>query len=155
MNIRKRITAVATMLAVVSAGLLVAGAPAQAFPDGCRILSPWAAYPASWNPAIITTNRFITADCGDVVNDLDVTRVQSAGGVPQCVYMRVELFYADGRSAGAFSMNGPWTWQFVCDQDTAQPLLDDLTVGTKYDIQMTAPVGTTKVIPIWLGYLRD
>ena len=141
----------------VGIGILVVPTAAQAFPDGCRILSPWAAYPASWNPNLMLTNRFLTSDCGlgRTVTDLDVTHVQSAGGVSQCVYARVELFDSNGRSLGAWTTLGPWTWQLVCDEDSPQQLLDHVTVGQKYDVQVSSPLGTSNPVPIWLGQFRD
>lgn len=155
MNIRKRITAVAAMLAVLCAGLLVTGAPAQASPSGCAILNPWAVYPASWTPNIILTNNFLATDCGlgRTVTDIDVTRVLSSGGVPQCVYARVELYDSSGHSLGTWTTLGAWTWQLICDQDTPHPLVENVRIGQKWNIQVTAPLGSSTVIPIYLQYV--
>jgi len=154
MTIRQRLTTILTALTLAITGLLAASAPAQAT-AGCRILSPWAAYPLSGSSVVMTTNRFYVEKCstGSVV-DIDITRIESSGGDGQCAYFRVELFTADGRSNGAWTVNGPWTWLWLCDDADARQLLNDVAVGTKYDIQEWV---TTIPAPaaLWLGYVRD
>jgi hypothetical protein len=153
MTFKQRVVTLLASLAVVATALLVVGSPAQAFPDGCRELSPWAQYRLT--SVILTTNRFYVEGCGiHTVTDLDVIYVRDSHNVGQCAYFRVELFYSDGRSAGAYSMNGPWTWQLICDDDYPQPLLDHVEVGTKYDVQVTPMPGEPSV-PLWLGNFLD
>lgn len=155
MTIRQRLTTILTGLALATAGLLAASAPAQAYPTGCRVLSPWTAYPLSGSSVVMTTNRFIAQRCDiSSVVDIDITHVMTAGGVPQCAYFRVELFLADGRSAGAWTTLGPWTWLYLCDDTGPQQLLDNVAVSAKYDIQTvvdTVPAPAS----LWLGYVRD
>lgn len=152
---RNRVVAVLATLVVACTALLAAGAPAQAFPDGCRELSPWTAYHASWSTQIMMTNRFLVDGCGIyTVADIDLIYIRDAHNAAQCAYFRVELFYADGRSAGAYTDNGPWTWKLLCDATYPQILLDDVVAGTKYDVQMM-PMPDDPVQPLWLGNMLD
>lgn len=150
MTIRRRLAATITALALATTGLLAASAPAQATAtEGCRVLSPWAVYPLTGNVYVKVTNRFIAQGCGGATTEIDTTQVKTQGGVGQCEYMRVELFDSSGRSMGAFTVRGAWTWQLQCDDTLPNVLLDDVPVGTKYDVQVTTQV------PVWLGQLRD
>jgi hypothetical protein len=155
MTIRQRFTAALAAIALATVGLLTVAAPAQASPDGCHELSPWTAYPASWSPVVMTTNRFIAQGCGvHTITDIDLIYIRDSHNVSQCAYFRVELFYSDGRSAGAFTDQGPWTWKLICDGTYPRTLLDAVPVGTKYDVQQT-PMSGEPVQSLWLGDMLD
>jgi hypothetical protein len=156
MKIRTKISAAVLALLAI-ATLLVASTPASAT-AGCRVYSPWAAYPLTGSSVVMTTNRFIAERCstGSAV-DIDLNLIESEGGAGQCAYFRVELFDSAGHSTGAWTVDGPWTWKWFCngvDGSDIQLLLDDVVVGTKYDIQEWV---TTIRAPaaLWLGYVRD
>jgi hypothetical protein len=150
MTIRQRVAAIVAALALATAGLLVIAAPAQAYPVGCNVLSPWTAYKLT--NAIQTTNRFYaqTTQCGNTNStDIDIEHVHNQNGDPDCAYMRVELFHSDGTTAGAYTDLGPWTWKMMCDDDQPEVLMTGLS-NEKYDVQVL-----TNGKWLWLGYMRD
>jgi hypothetical protein len=102
----------------------------------------------------MTTSRFYADGCGvHAVTDIDIIYVRDDDNVGQCAYFRVELFYPDGRSAGAYTVNGPWTWELICDDTYPQTLLTGVEAGDKYDVQVMPMPGEASV-PLWL-YMLD